>query len=104
MFQVLNRSGVIKIKELATILNTNERNITEYKETLIEAGYPIACVRGPAGGYYLPKTVIFPSLTLTNEEKHALFSGYKYLLARNDFMHKKDFSEAMEKICSSMLQ
>lgn len=104
MLQVLNRSGAVKIKDLATILETNERNIPEYRKTLVEAGYPIACVRGPAGGYYLPKKVMFPSLQLSNEEKRALFEGYKYLQARNDFMYEKDFSAAMGKISSSVMQ
>ena len=104
MLQILNRSGVVKIKDLAAMLETNERNIPEYKETLTNAGYPIACVRGPAGGYYLPKKVMFPSLHLLGEEKQALFEGYNYLLARNDFMHKKEFSAAMEKIASSIMQ
>lgn len=104
MLQILNRSGVVKIKDLAAQLNTNERNIPEYKETLTAAGYPIACVRGPAGGYYLPKKVMFPSLHLIGEEKQALFEGYHYLLARNDFMHKKEFSAAMTKISSSIMQ
>lgn len=104
MLQVLNRSGIVKIKDLAAILETNERNIPEYKETLIAAGYPIACVRGPSGGYYLPKKVMFPSLQLTSNEKNALFEGYKYLQARNDFMYEKNFSSAMEKISSSMMQ
>ena len=72
MLQILNRSGVVKIKDLAAQLNTNERNIPEYKETLTNAGYPIACVRGPAGGYYLPKKVMFPSLHLLGEEKQGL--------------------------------
>jgi predicted DNA-binding transcriptional regulator YafY len=61
-------------------------------------------VRGPAGGYYLPKKVMFPSLHLIGEEKQALFEGYHYLLARNDFMHKKEFSAAMTKISSSIMQ
>ena len=104
MLQILNRSGVVKIKDLAAQLNTNERNIPEYKETLTAAGYPIACVRGPAGGYYLPKKVMFPSLQLTYEEKRGLFEGYKYLSARNDFMYEKEFADAMEKISSSMMQ
>ena len=104
MLQILNRSGVVKIKDLAAQLNTNERNIPEYKETLTAAGYPIACVRGPAGGYYLPQKVMFPSLHLIGEEKQALFEGYHYLLARNDFMYKKELSAAMTKISSSIMQ
>ena len=104
MLQILNRSGVVKIKDLAAMLETNERNIPEYKETLTNAGYPIACTRGPTGGYYLPRKVMFPSLHLTDEEKKALFEGYNYLLARNDFMYNKQFSAAMEKIASSIMQ
>jgi predicted DNA-binding transcriptional regulator YafY len=104
MLQVLNLSGVVKIKDLAAILETNARNIPEYKETLIDAGYPIECVRGPAGGYYLPKKVMFPTLHLDDTEKKALFEGYQYLSARNDFMYKKEFTEAMEKVSSSIMQ
>ncbi len=104
MLQVLNNSEVVKIKDLADILNTNERNIPEYKETLINAGYPISCIRGPSGGYYLPKKIMLPALNFVADEKRALFEGYKYLLARNDFMYKKGFSEAMEKISSSTMQ
>ena len=104
MLQILNNSGVVKIKDLALMLETNERNIPEYKETLTDAGYPINCVRGPLGGYYLPKKVLFPTLNLVEEEKRALFEGYKYLLARNDFMYKKCFSDAMQKISCSTMQ
>ena len=104
MLQVLNRSGIVKIKDLAKILETNERNIPEYKETLTNAGYPISCVRGPAGGYYLEKKVMFPALSLDGNEKKALFEGFDYLLARNDFMRKDDYASAMEKIAASVMQ
>ena len=41
MLQILNNSGVVKIKDLALMLETNERNIPEYKETLTNAGYRV---------------------------------------------------------------
>jgi Mn-dependent DtxR family transcriptional regulator len=41
MLEILYSRGVISIAELARLLQTNPRNIPEYKKALEEAGYII---------------------------------------------------------------
>ncbi|MCI7530417.1 MAG: YafY family transcriptional regulator [Christensenellaceae bacterium] len=102
MLQILNSGRVYKASELADLLETNPRNIIEYKKELEEAGYYIISIPGKFGGYQLDKTAIMPSLKFTEEEKKAVSDGAGYLEARNDFLLKKDFQTAMSKIYSSM--
>lgn len=102
MLQILNSGRVYKVSELADLLETNPRNIIEYKKELEEAGYYIISIPGKFGGYQLDKTAIMPSLKFTEEEKKAISDGAGYLEARNDFLLKKDFQTAMSKIYSSM--
>ena len=102
MLQILNSGRVYKASELADLLETNPRNIIEYKKELEEAGYYIISIPGKFGGYQLDKTAIMPSLKFTEEEKKAITDGAGYLEARNDFLLKKDFQTAMSKVYSSM--
>lgn len=102
MLQILNSGRVYKVSELANLLETNPRNVIEYKKELEEAGYYIISIPGKYGGYQLDKTTIIPSLKFTEEEKKAISEGAGYLEARNDFLLKKDFQTAMSKVYSSM--
>lgn len=102
MLQILNSGRVYKASELADLLETNPRNIIEYKKELEEAGYYIISIPGKYGGYQLDKTTVIPSLKFTEEEKKAISDGAGYLEARNDFLLKKDFQTAMSKVYSSM--
>ena len=102
MLQILNSGRVYKASELADLLETNPRNIIEYKKELEEAGYYIISIPGKFGGYQLDKTAIMPSLKFTEDEKKAISDGAGYLEARNDFLLKKDFQTAMSKVYSSM--
>ena len=56
MLQILNSGRVYKASELADLLETNPRNIIEYKKELEEAGYYIISIPGKFGGYQLDKT------------------------------------------------
>ena len=67
MLQAMNTGRIYKISELAEILETNPRNIIEYKKELEEAGYYIISVPGKYGGYKLDKSTIIPSLHITKE-------------------------------------
>lgn len=102
MLQILNSGRVYKVSELANLLETNPRNVIEYKKELEEAGYYIISIPGKYGGYQLDRTSVIPSLKFTEEEKKAIAEGAGYLEARNDFLLKKDFQTAMSKIYSSM--
>ena len=45
--------------ELAKELETNPRNIREFKKELVTAGYNIQEVKGRYGGYYLDEDCLF---------------------------------------------
>ena len=72
MLQLLNTGRVYKCSELAEILETNSRNIIEYKKELEEAGYYITSIPGKYGGYKLEKTCLIPSLRLLGNEEKAI--------------------------------
>ena len=55
MLEILYSRGIVGIAELARLLDTNPRNIPEYKKVLEEAGYVIDTVPGRYGGYVLNK-------------------------------------------------
>ena len=103
MLEILYSRNIVGIAELAKILDTNPRNIPEYKKVLEEAGYVIDTVPGRYGGYVLNKKYTFPSTRLTDAEKDGLMQGFDYLLSRNDFMRKDDYSKAMAKISSALM-
>ena len=103
MLEILYSRNIVGIAELARLLDTNPRNVPEYKKVLEEAGYVIDTVPGRYGGYVLNKKYTFPSTRLTDKEREGLFAGFDYLLARNDFMHKDDYSKAMAKIASAIV-
>ena len=102
MLQILNSGRIYRVSELADLLETNPRNIIEYKKELEESGYYIISIPGKYGGYQLKRTITIPVLKFTEEEKKAIFEGSGYLEARNDFLLKKDFQIAMSKVYSLM--
>ena len=102
MLQILNSGRIYKCSELADLLETNPRNVIEYKKELEEAGYYIISVPGKYGGYQLDRSSIIPSLKLTKDEKTALAEGSGYLASRSDFLFKKDYQTAVSKIYSSV--
>ena len=109
MLQILSSGRVYKISELAELLDTNPRNIIEYKKELDEVAFEsgfsfyIKNIPGRYGGYCLDGEVTLPSLKLTPEQKESLDSAFNYLLARNDFMGKDEFQITMAKIYSSII-
>ena len=103
MLEILYSRGVVGIAELAQLLETNPRNIPEYKKELEKAGYIINTVPGRYGGYVLDKKYTFPAVRLSPEEKEGLMQGFDYLLSRNDFMRKDDYAKAMAKISAALL-
>ncbi len=102
MLQILYSRSRVSISELAELLDTNPRNIPEYKKELERAGYYIETIPGRYGGYRLDKRHLFPSVKLEDSEKNALLESYDYLLSRNDFMAKKELSKTMGKIIASI--
>ena len=102
MLEILNSRNIVKIQELADALETNPRNILEYKKELEYCGYYIDSIPGKYGGYRLDKERILPSINLTDEEKQVLISANTYLMSRDDFLLKDTYSKVMGKIAGSI--
>lgn len=109
MLQILNTGRIYKVSELADLLETNPRNVIEYKKELDEvaaeygSGFYIETLPGRYGGYQLNRNVILPSIKFTEAEKESLTEAVDYLSSRNDFMKKDDFQLAIGKIISTIL-
>lgn len=101
MLQLLNTGRIYKCSELADILETNSRNIIEYKKELEEAGYYITSIPGKYGGYKLEKTCLIPSIKLTESEKKSVADAYEFILKTKEFIYKKEFQTGISKFFSS---
>lgn len=102
MLELLNTGRIYKVSELSEILETNSRNIIEYKKELEEAGYYITSVSGKYGGYKLDESYIFPSLKLSNKEKDVILDAYNYILSCNNYLNGIEFQKAFSKIASAI--
>lgn len=104
MLQILYSRDIVSVSELANLLQTNPRNIPEYKKELQCAGYLIDSVPGRYGGYHLVRQGVFPSVKLEKSEQDALIHGFEYLSKRNDFLEKEELNKAMAKISAAILR
>ena len=108
MLQILNTGRVYKVSELANLLETNPRNIVEYKKELDEVAtecgfnFFIKNIPGRYGGYVLNGNVALPALRLTLEEKEALLESYNYSLTKKDFPKKDNLINAFSKVVSNV--
>lgn len=103
MLQILSSGRVYKASELASLLNTNQRNINEYKKEIEDVlRYPIITIPGKHGGYKLDTTAMIPSLRLSNDEKKILQIASDYITARGDFLDRDTYIKAMSKVFSSI--
>lgn len=103
MLQILNTGSIYKVSELASLLETNPRNVIEYKKVLEDSGYSIVSVPGRYGGYKLDDAKILPSVLLTEDEKGALLEAFGMNRSQNSFPHQKEYEFATGKILSSIL-
>ena len=74
MLGILYSRDIVSVSELADLLETNPRNIPEYKKELEAAGYYIESYPGRYGGYSLEKSMLFPTVRLTEKEKDGLMA------------------------------
>lgn len=102
MLQILNAHDFVTTKELASRLETNPRNIIEFKKELETSGYMIESVKGRYGGYRLMEKAALPLIQLNDQEKQAMNEAYSYLTSHKDFLLIRDYTLAYEKIKSFM--
>lgn len=101
MLQYLRANDLVKREDLAKYLETNIRNVAEFKKELEIAGYVIETVRGHYGGYRLIRDNLMPSLTLNDKETKALNDADLYL-SKTNFHALSNFQEALHKIRSNI--
>ena len=109
LLQILNTGGVYKISELADLLETNPRNVIEYKKELDEvaafygSGFYIENVLGRYGGYKLNGNASIPPIKLTPSEKNTLVESCKYLISNPGYVNKNEVIKVYSKIMSNLL-
>lgn len=104
MLELLSTKRIYKISELAELLETNPRNILEYKKELEVASYFIESLSVKYGGYYLNQRNLISPINFSEEEKKVFNYGVDYLLSRNEFLQKKDFEVVVSKIHTAINQ
>ena len=99
MLNLLKARGKMNTNELAQALETNPRNIREFKKELVVAGYNIEFIRGKYGGYRLVDQMV-PVRKLNNAEIVALKEARLLLNSHPEFEARKDFNNAMDLLIS----
>ena len=108
MLQILNTGRVYKVSELADLLETNPRNIIEYKRELDEVAaennyeHYIDNIPGRYGGYRLEGKAIIPALKLTKDEIETLISSYNFIYGSKEFVDKNNLANAYAKLFSNL--
>ena len=101
MLMLLKARGFMTREELAEELQTNIRNVGEYRKELEEAGFNIVSSTGKYGGYQLDTSCLFPVIGLTKEESQALFESIDYMKSHGDFLLLPQYIHAMDKFLAT---
>lgn len=86
MLALLKVRGRMRIDEIAEALETNPRNVREFRKELEIAGYPIIQTTGRYGGYQLDTSALLPAPALDAQEEDALQEACRYLRSHADFI------------------
>lgn len=92
----LRSNNQISTAELARYLDTNPRNIREYRKELEEAGYHITEIRGRHGGYMLDKGSVLPMHALTDEEQKTVHQIKDFLKSQPEFTDYEKAEEVLD--------
>ena len=107
MLQILNTGRIYKITELAGLLETNPRNIIEYKKELdevsVEAGFYIETIPGRYGGYKLNGNAVLPAIKLDSKDRSVLVESYNHLMSDKSAINKTAIVDVYSKIMSALL-
>lgn len=101
MLKILKARDIVSTNELAELLETNPRNIREYRKELQEAGYQIGERRGRYGGYYLDDKSLMPMPKLTQDQIRVLTHARKFVKAHPEFSERQQFESVMDDILAS---
>lgn len=101
MLNYLKAKDLVSREELAEYLETNIRNVSEFKKELETAGYMIESVSGKYGGYRLDENSLIPTIALEEQEIMALNDASRYLHTAN-FHQVAQFDHALMKIKNNL--
>lgn len=102
MLQMLKSRGRMSTEELAGQLQTNPRNIREFRKVLEACGYAIEITTGKYGGYRLLQDSLLPSVKFTKEEIRALQEIQTYVKSHSDFLMIHELRHAIDKMLSDV--
>ena len=98
MLRYLSNGKQYKNTELAEAMETNVRNIPEYRKELQECGYEFESSSGKYGGIKLKESALIPSPSFSKEEKKALNFVSSFIDGQEVIYCRKDYEKAMGKI------
>lgn len=98
MLRYLSNGKQYKNTELADAMETNVRNIPEYRKELQECGYEFESSSGKYGGIKLKESALIPSPSFSKEEKKALNFVSSFIDGQEVVYCRKDYEKAMGKI------
>lgn len=97
MYMILQGRNLIKVKELAEIIEVSPRMIKEYRKDLEKAGIYIGSKSGRYGGYHLESKMDLKGLSITKEELESLKMANEIIRSGNHIF-ALDFETLTSKI------
>lgn len=97
MYMILQGRSLIKVKELAEIIEVSPRMIKEYRKDFEKAGIYIGFKSGRYGGYYLENKIDLKGLNISKEELESLKMANEIIKSGNH-MFSLDFETFSSKI------
>ncbi|MCF0105122.1 MAG: WYL domain-containing protein [Holdemanella sp.] len=98
MLNLLKSRGKMNTDELAEALDTNKRNIREFRKELEVAGFPIRETKGRYGGYELDTDELLVTPKLTTEETMALEEARALIAHHKEFDKFIEYNTAIDKV------
>jgi len=102
LLEIYNSGQMFQKSDLARLLETNVRNISEYNKELLLAGYNVRSKTGRYGGFYLDKSNCLPVIQLTVNEIECLKRTNKYLMSSPEFLDKDTYFKAIGKVLTTV--
>lgn len=100
MLMVLRARRVVSSAEMARILETNPRNIREYRRELEEAGFEIITRPGSGGGYELVRSKLLSVPALSESQIRSLIQARDYFEASRAFPFEKEVVPILDAVIS----
>lgn len=94
----LKAENRVTTRELAEYLDTNPRNIREFRKELEHAGYKIQEIRGRNGGYMLDDRSFLPVPALSDEQVQILDQGRRFMDSHPEFSASQEYQEILNQI------